>query len=295
MSNMRLQVAVLLMKQVRKGAVIRSANLVNSFTDSYAGKSPSSTQQARIVASGFTYYYGHDPSKWIQDDIYGYLKRNEGLSRSTQYCYSVILRALLRFCHREDLAKLVKPPRRISAGKKYPTDDQVDKLFNVAETLLEKCVVQGLSHTGVRVGELVHLEVDDFDFEKRQISICAKNGWIPKEYKERNVPVDTKTASMVKEHIGDRTTGKIFPYSETWIRRLINDLSERAGLSELHITPHSLRHGYAVHALKHGMDLRSLQKILGHADLATTATYLQLTDRDVAEAYDKVFEKGAEA
>jgi integrase len=278
-------------KQVRKGAEIRPINLVDSFVSSFAGKSPSSKQQGRIVGTAFTYMAGHDPKAWTRDHVYAYLQQNEEKSRGTQYVYAIQVRSFLGFHGRMDLAKLVKPPHRLEAGKPYIESDQIDRILKVAEKPLERCLIQTLFHTGLRVGELVHLEIGDFDLDKRQFRIEAKEAWMPKNYKGRIVPVDTKTASTVKEYIGDRTKGRIFNVSETYVRRIVKDLVTKAGLGDLKITPHTFRRSYAVHALKHGMDLRTLQKLLGHSVLTSTATYLQLTDRDVAEAYDKVFEK----
>lgn len=265
-------------------------DLVASFVASYAGKSSSTKQQARLVASAFTYMVGHDSKKWTRDNVYAYLQKNEILGRSTQYNYAVQLRAFLRFHGRQDLAELVKPPRRLDAGKEYLGVAQVEKILKVAQDPRDQLLIQVLFHTGLRIGEVTHLEVGDVDLEKRVIKIQAKGLWFPKGLKERTVPVDSSTARMIKEYLGERSTGRIFEISDTYARRLIKDLVVKAGISQVRVTPHIFRHSFAVHFLKNGGDLRSLQKILGHSDLATTAMYLSYTDKDVAESYDKVFE-----
>ncbi len=125
------------------------------------------------------------------------------------------------------------------------------------------------------------------------IRVQAKGIWAPKGLKERMAPIDMETTKLLQVYLGDRSTGRIFEISDTYARRLIKDLAERAGLGELNVTPHTFRHSFAIHFLKNGGDLRILQKILGNSDLATTAIYLSYTDNDVAENYDKVFSKEA--
>lgn len=270
---------------------------VKSYIASQAGKSSSSKRQARIVASGFIEFSRKtDPLKWTRDDVFGYLNTIEDYARATQYNYSVQLRAFFRYHGRVDLAELVKPPRRAEILKAVPSDEEVARMKAVAENQRDGLIVQVLSRTGLRVGELCNLDVGDIDFENRQIHVRAKEDWHPKGLKEGFVPFDSETGEQIKAYLGGRDSGLLFDLSESYVRRIVKDLAEKARVKDAsEVTPHSLRHQFAVHFLRHGGDVRSLQKILRHADLSTTAVYLTYTEDAVAQAYDRVFEKAEEA
>lgn len=270
---------------------------VKEFVARQVGKSPSAKKHARIVASAFLESVKNpDPEKITTTDVFHYLSNIEkSCSRSTLYIYASQLRTFLGFLGREDLAKLVKPPRRPQALKTVPSDEEVAKMIALAEPR-DRLIIQILTRTGLRVGELTHLEPGDVDHEERQIYIRAKEHWAPKGLKERIVPVDSETARLIGEYLGGRDKGLLFDVSESSVRRIVKDLAVKAQVKNAEkVSPHSLRHSFAVHFLQHGGDIRSLQIILGHSDLSTTAVYLSFTEEAVAQAYDRIFEKEREA
>ncbi|WP_345242469.1 tyrosine-type recombinase/integrase [Pontibacillus salipaludis] len=151
---------------------------------------------------------------------------------------------------------------------------------------------------GLRVNEIDSLEVEDIDFENGMLILPgAKN----KNRKTRMVPMTEKVqknlAQLVTEtrdyfgadvtHVFTNQFGEPLRYDR--IRKRMDSYARKAGLKdEVRASPHSLRHTFAVNYLKNGGDIRSLQMILGHADLATTQRYLDYTDDIVVTKYKEV-------
>jgi integrase/recombinase XerD len=77
----------------------------------------------------------------------------------------------------------------------------------------------------------------------------------------------------------------LFPVSQQWARQLVKRYGELIGK---HVHPHSFRHSYAINMVRHGVDIRRLQQVLGHASMSTTAVYLQFNDKDLQDVYAKV-------
>ena len=200
---------------------------VKEFVEAQAGKNSSSKRQARIVGSGFIEYTKKlDPPKWSKNDVFGYLSNIEpDHSRSTLYNYAVQLRAFLRYHGREDLAKLVKPPRRAEILRVVPSDEEVARMIVIASNPRDRLIVQILGRTGLRVGELCHLNVSDIDLDNRQIRIRARGMWAPKNLKERTVPFDSETAEQIKSYIKGVETSCLFDLSESYVRHIVKDLA----------------------------------------------------------------------
>jgi len=102
--------------------------------------------------------------------------------------------------------------------------------------------------------------------------------------KDRWVPLDKNLRTLLEYHTGDMTlSDRIFPISSVQVRNIVHKYQGNE-----YVKPHTFRHSFAVHCLKSGMNIRSLQKILGHSDLATTAVYLDLIGKDIIEDFNKV-------
>jgi site-specific recombinase XerD len=269
---------------------------VQEYRSTLFGKSESLKKQARIVSFSFLECTNKtDPSEWDKNDIYSYLTDLEKYSKNTQYNYLVQLKAFLIYHGRNDLALLFKPPKRPITLKIFPTDEEIGRMIALQYILRDKLIIQLLSRTGLRVGELCNLEIVDIDHEKRRILIRRKRGWAPKGLKERSVPIDSDTAKLIKIYLKNKKGKRFLDLSESQVRRIVKKAAIKAGVKEANkVSPHSLRHSFAVHFLTMGGDVRSLQKILGHSDLATTAIYLDLSEKTITQAYDRVFEKSPE-
>ncbi len=157
--------------------------------------------------------------------------------------------------------------------------------------LRDALVLELLYATGVRVGELCGLDIDDVDRDRRLIRVLGKGR------KERSVPfgvpaeraldryLDVARRSLLTPHSGAALLlgvrgGRLDPRS---VRRIVSRQAQSAGLPD--ISPHSLRHSAATHLLDNGADLRSVQELLGHASLATTQIYTHVSVERLRTAY----------
>ena len=136
--------------------------------------------------------------------------------------------------------------------------------------------------TGIRVSELVHLRVSDVNLRKGYLT-CAENG------RERVIPMDEMTKNAVEafmtnarermlkghesEYLFTNCSGTSMSRQGFW--KVLKGYAADAGITK-DITPHTMRHSFAAHMLQQGADIRSVQQMLGHADVTTTQIYMQL-------------------
>ena len=168
---------------------------------------------------------------------------------------------------------------------------------NQADRLRNTCLMELLYATGMRVSELVALPVAAARGDPRMLLVQGKGG------KERLVPLSPparaalSTWLVVRDAAEDRARGKGQPASRFLFPShgksghltrhrfylLIKELAVAGGVSPAKVTPHTLRHAFATHLLANGADLRSIQTLLGHADVATTEIYTHVLDERLAE------------
>ncbi len=159
----------------------------------------------------------------------------------------------------------------------------------VSDTFLrDKAIFETLYSTGIRVSELVGLDIDDVDFISNIIRVMGKGR------KERLVPIGDKALEALQFYIDKRTQkGNILFLNKNSTRltsRSVSNIINKYVLQEAmaqHITPHMFRHSFATHLLNRGADLRSVQELLGHVNLSTTQIYTHLTTDKLKKVYDK--------
>ncbi|MCL2818373.1 MAG: tyrosine recombinase, partial [Actinomycetia bacterium] len=161
--------------------------------------------------------------------------------------------------------------------------------------LRNQAIFEVLYGCGVRVSELCGLDVVDIDFEGATMRVTGKGS------KQRMVPLGDKAAEALHLYLSQareelRTSHALAPstsavflttrgkriYREA-VYRMVKEITKHAGLAEVH--PHTLRHSYATHMLEGGADLRSLQEMLGHADLSTTQIYTHVDQSHIRQEY----------
>jgi integrase/recombinase XerC len=158
------------------------------------------------------------------------------------------------------------------------------------------CLLELLYASGLRVSELVGLDLQDLLPEERTLRVLGKG------QKERLVPYHSSAAKVLETYLGFRSqflAMKSLPpnpalflnqrgtrLTPTSVRTLLRGALEGAAIRS-RITPHALRHSFATHLLNHGMDLRAIQELLGHASLSTTQRYTHLGLDELAKTYDK--------
>ena len=176
--------------------------------------------------------------------------------------------------------------------RKYLKQDELKALLEAPRRMRDRLIIKLLYETGMRVGELTSLTIGDVDLEAGEITIQQA-----KRHEEgRKVPlVNSWTKTMLRDYVGTRKTRKdpLFisnkrgPLSRRQVERLISNYGRIVGLDKDKRHPHVLRHTHAVHALKSGIDLRTLQQNLGHSSIEVTAIYLTMDIDDRKEEYSK--------
>jgi len=137
---------------------------------------------------------------------------------------------------------------------------------------------------GLRSEEIIEIVVGDFDFSDHKyptLRIVGKGSY------ERIIPIDHAFVHEIQEYIDKNNLGKqdkLFDMTNRGFRAMVKRYGKRCGL-EKDVHPHMLRHTFAVQSLKAGVNLRTLQKILGHKHLSTTQIYLDITGEDVADDF----------
>ena len=222
------------------------------------------------------------------------------------------LRTFFQFLVREGVleanpAKLVATPRK---EKKLPVHLSVEDAVRFIETpdadtdfgKRDRAILELLYATGVRVSELVQLDLRDIDFNNKLLRVFGKRR------KERIVPFGEPAARALREYLSVRekflmnaavtkrdAQPLILNYQGTRMTtRSVGRLVEKyirmcAGIHE--ISPHALRHSFATHLLDSGADLRDIQALLGHARLSTTQVYTHVSMEKLIEVYDKTHPK----
>lgn len=233
-----------------------------------------------------------------------YLKGNNLTNRTISRRLSC-LRSFFKFLFREGLIKnnptlMLSTPKQDKLLPIFLTEDEVVKLIEApsADTVLglrDRAILETLYSTGMRVSELVSLDIDNIDF----VSTTVKNV-LGKGKKERSLPLGNRALSAINKYLSNRNSHKkkiketniLFlnknngRITDKGIRKIINKYIHKASLKS-GISPHTLRHSFATHLLNGGADLRSVQELLGHANLSTTQIYTHLTTDKLKSVYDK--------
>lgn len=172
---------------------------------------------------------------------------------------------------------------------KYLREDEIRKLLNspTREKIRDRLILRILYKCGLRVSELTKLRIQDIDFTECLITVRGGKGG-----KDRVVPIDPDTLTLIEFYKEGAEEGVLIlsergtPISTRQVERLVKDYARKSGIKK-NVYPHMLRHTFAVHCLKAGMNLRSVQKMLGHSSLTTTQIYLDITGEDVKRDYEE--------
>jgi integrase/recombinase XerD len=161
------------------------------------------------------------------------------------------------------------------------TSDEVRRLETASESYAERLTIGVLLDTGLRVSELADIRRDDLDFQSHTLRIRGKGGRRGPRSKLRTVPLSARAARLLEPHL---TTAETFGLSSRTVERIVRRVASRAGISRP-CSPHVLRHTFAVAAIRKGITLPALQRILGHEHLSTTEIYLNVSGEDVRREF----------
>ncbi len=232
----------------------------------------------------FAQHHRRAPEQMGEEQVRSYLMyllEERKLSRSTlvqalcalKFFYNHVLH---RPCEVEDL----RFPRQ--QKKKLPrvlSESEVRRLLESAGNLKDQVILMTLYGSGLRLSELIHLQVSDIDSGKMQIRVRQGKGG-----KDRNVVLSQNLLGALRRYFRQYRPVKWLFYGQTpqqpiddrAIQRMVRCLSERAGLRE-RVTTHTLRHSFATHLLEHGTELPYIQELLGHRNIKTTMLYLRVS------------------
>jgi len=164
------------------------------------------------------------------------------------------------------------------------SDDETNALANACESFQEKLVVWTLLDTGLRVSEFAALTKDNIQWQERRLIIYGKGGPYGKRTKRRVLPMTERVRRLIEYHFAEHNE---IGMSGRTIQRIVKRVANRAGIAKP-VSPHVLRHTFAVNCIKKGVSTRALQTLLGHDRLTTTELYLNLSPEDaIREFLDK--------
>lgn len=233
------------------------------------------------------------------------------LKRITQNYYIIALRSFLRYLIKNDYKTLepskIDLPKAESRSLKFLERDQVERLMEAVKTeneegLRDRAILELLFSTGLRVSELVSLNRDKINLERREFGVIGKG------QKQRIVFVSDAAAHWLSEYLGVRkdnfkplfiryagkideeNNGERMRLTARSVERLVKKYVRESRLP-VDATVHTLRHSFATDLLTNGADLRSVQEMLGHKNIATTQIYTHITNKQLREIH-KNFHSG---
>lgn len=236
---------------------------------------------------------------------------SDELGKTTQNYHLIALRSFLKFCAKRDITTLGPEKIELARTKRpqvtFLNEDEVDRLLNQPNTktltgLRDKALLELLYSSGLRVSELTSLNIDQINLTRKEFMVRGKG------QKDRPIFISDRAAIWIKKYLDIRSdkqkelfisihksskelsTTKIQRLTPRSIQRIVKKYSLQAGITK-HVSPHTLRHSFATDLLMNGADIRSVQAMLGHSNIATTQIYTHITDPHLKSVFDKYHNK----
>ena len=239
---------------------------------------------------------------------YGSENGSDDLKTITQAYHLIALRGFLKYLARRGIKSLdpslVDLPHVIRKQVTFLHYDEVEDMLNEIDLstesgLRDRAIIELLYSGGLRVSELVGLNRDSINLERREFMVRGKGS------KDRPIFISEACADPVRDYLDARTdslpalflnnsrnlqavdtSGNYRRMTARSVERIVEKYTRLAGITK-HVSPHTLRHSFATDLLMNGADLRSVQSMLGHADISTTQIYTHVTDAHLKEIHDK--------
>lgn len=252
------------------------------------GRSIKTVENYSRYLNRFIKFSGINSSKEITEESvrkYRLYLNRERLSKKTQNYYIIALRSFLKFLSKNDILSLDAEKLELAKLPERELDlisaDELERLLNMPENPRDKAILETLFSSGLRISELCSLKRDSVNIAKGEFSVRGKGGKI------RIVFLSPSAQNAIKKYLEKDTkyvTDVLFPINPRFVQRMIQRTAIKAGIAKK-VTPHVLRHAFATDLLQNGADLRSVQALLGHANISTTQIYTHFTDRQLREVH----------
>lgn len=235
-------------------------------------------------------------------------KDGDNLQTITQAYHLIALRGFLKYLVRREIKSLdpsaIDLPHVVRKQVTFLHFDEVEDMLNQIDTstesgLRDRAIIELLYSGGLRVSELINLNRDSINLERREFVVRGKG------QKDRPIFISEAAADRIAEYLGARTdslpalflnnsknqqsvdtSGNFRRLTPRSVERIVEKYARMAGITK-HVSPHTLRHSFATDLLMNGADLRSVQSLLGHADVSTTQIYTHVTDAHLREIHEK--------
>ena len=239
---------------------------------------------------------------------YGSENGSEDLKVITQTYHLIALRGFLKYLARREIKSLdpslVELPHVVRKQVTFLHFDEVEDMLEQIDTsnesgLRDRAIIELLYSGGLRVSELVNLNRDSINLERREFMVRGKGS------KDRPIFISEACADRVRDYLDARTdslpalflnnsrnlnevdtSGNYRRITARSVERIVEKYARLAGITK-HVSPHTLRHSFATDLLMNGADLRAVQSMLGHADISTTQIYTHVTDAHLRDVHEK--------
>ncbi len=252
-------------------------------------RSPCTVKQYGHIARTFLGYVGKPLDEVTRRDLESfreYLVLQRHYAKNSVYTTVRGLTCLFR-SFGLSVAEGLEAPKRPERLPHYLTEDETHRLFEaVKDSARDSAMVHVLAFGGLRVGELCHLALEDFEFERNVLHVRSGKG-----DRDREVVLEEKSRAAIDRYLTERSlagesSSRLFPVSPVTVERIVRRAARDAGIPH-RVTPHMLRHTLATALLSRGCDIRYIQKLLGHASVSTTQIYTHVDTTALREAYTK--------
>ncbi|MEI7521887.1 MAG: site-specific tyrosine recombinase/integron integrase [Candidatus Saccharibacteria bacterium] len=236
---------------------------------------------------------------------------SDELQKSTQNYHLIALRSFLKYCAKRDIPALtadkIELARTVRKQVTFLNEDELDRLFAQPDIsklsgIRDRAILELLFSSGLRVSELVGLDKDHINLKRREFMVRGKG------QKDRPIFISPAAAKWLSHYLEKREdnvkplfvrysgskkvdlSGDFHRLTARSVQRLVARYALLAGITK-HVSPHTLRHSFATDLIMNGGDLRAVQAMLGHSNIATTQIYTHVTDPHLRAIHEKFHRK----